>query len=369
MNISRRKFSQLSLAAGLSLGEHWLLPQGLSTHKAKPLSRSAPSGRPFNARFVDVAQAAGLRAPVIYGGTEEKKYLVEATGCGCAFIDYDNDGWMDIFVLSGTRLEGAPGGTSNRLYKNNRDGTFTDVTEKAGLHSIGWACGVCVGDYNNDGFDDIFCTRFGQNILYRNNGDGTFTDVTKASGLWSHEQYWGAGCSFVDYDRDGHLDLFVSNYVQFSFERAPIPGQNGSCIWLGIPVACGPRGLPTGRHWLYRNNGDGTFTDVSEAAGIAKATSSYGMTVVAADFDEDGWPDIYVACDATPSLLFMNNHDGTFREEGILRGVAMSDDGKAQAGMGVGVGDYDLDGHLDIFKTHFADDRNILYRNDGKAYF
>ena len=230
-------------------------------------------------------------------------------------------------------------------------------------------CGVCIGDYNNDGFDDIFCARFGQNILYRNNGDGTFMDVTKAAGLWSQERLWGAGCSFVDFDRDGHLDLFVSNYVRFSFEEAPAPGQNSSCIWLGIPVACGPRGLPTGRHWLYRNNGDGTFTDVSEPAGIARATSSYGLTVVAADFDEDGWPDIYVACDATPSLLFMNNHDGTFREEGVLRGVALNDDGMAQAGMGVGVGDYNLDGHLDIFKTHFADDRNILYRNDGKGYF
>jgi hypothetical protein len=318
---------------------------------------------------VDVGQYAGLRAPIIYGDLDQKKYLVEATGCGCAFIDYDNDGWMDIFVLSGTRLEGAPTGTTNRLYKNNRDGTFTDVTEKAGLHSAGWACGVCIGDYNNDGFDDIFCACFGQNILYRNNGDGTFTEVTKAAGLWTQQQYWGAGCSFVDYDRDGLLDLFVSNYVQFSFEKAPVPGQNNSCIWLGIPVACGPRGLHTGRHWLYHNNGDGTFTDVSESAGIAKATSSYGMTVVAADFDEDGWPDIYVACDATPSLLFMNNHDGTFREEGILRGVALSDDGKEQAGMGVGVGDYALEGHLDLFKTHFADDRNILYRNNGKAYF
>ncbi len=369
MTITRRRFAQLGMGAAFSLGSQRLLAQGLSTHRAKPLPRTAPSGRPFHARLVDVALDAGLHAPVIYGGVEQIKYIVETTGCGCAFIDYDNDGWMDIFILSGTRLEGTPEGATNRLYKNNRDGTFTDVTKKAGLHSVGWACGVCVGDYNNDGFDDIFCTCFGQNILYRNNGDGTFTDFTKQAGLWSQEQRWGAGCSFVDYDRDGNLDLFVSNYVRFSFEQAPVPGQNNSCIWLGIPVACGPRGLPTGRHWLYRNNGDGTFTDVSERAGIAHATSSYGLTVVAADFDEDGWPDIYVACDATPSLLFMNNHDGTFSEEGVLRGVALNDDGMAQAGMGVGVGDYDLDGHLDLFKTHFADDRNILYHNDGRAYF
>src|SRR5712692_2232086 len=347
MTITRRRFAQMGMGTAFSLGSQWLLAQGLSTHRAKPLPRSAPSGRPFHARFVDVAHDAGLRAPVIYGGLEQTKYIVETTGCGCAFIDYDNDGWMDIFILSGTRLEGPPDGATNRLYKNNRDGTFTDVTKKAGLHSVGWACGVCVGDYNNDGFDDIFCTCFGQNILYRNNGDGTFKDCTKQAELWSQEQRWGAGCTFVDYDRDGNLDLFVSNYVRFSFEQAPVPGQNNSCIWLGIPVACGPRGLPTGRHWLYQSNGDGTFTDVSERAGIAQSTSSYGLTVAAADFDEDGWPDIYVACDATPSLLFMNNHDGTFSEEGVLRGVALNDDGMAQAGMGVGVGDYDLDGDLD----------------------
>jgi hypothetical protein len=276
---------------------------------------------------------------------------------------------MDIFILSGTRLEGVPPGTTNRLYKNNRDGTFTDVTEKAGLMAIGWASAVCVGDYNNDGFEDLFCTYFGQNRLYRNNGDGTFSDVTKASGLWIEQTRWGAGCSFLDYNRDGHLDLFVSNYVRFSFEHAPVAGENVNCNWKGIPVECGPRGLPTGRHSLYRNNGDGTFTDVSQQAGIAAATESYGMTVVAADFDEDGWPDIYVACDSTPSLLFMNNHDGTFREEGVMRGLALSDDGAEQAGMGLGVGDYDLDGHLDLFKTHFADDANGLYHNDGKGNF
>jgi len=368
-NFTRRSFVRLGIGAALALSNKSIWAQGVSPHTTKALPRPTSSGRHFNAHFVDVAHEAGLREPVIYGGTQSKKYIVESTGCGCAFIDYDNDGWMDIFILSGTRLDGAPEGTTNRLYKNNRDGTFTDVTDKAGLHRVGWACGVCIGDYNNDGFDDIFCTYFGQNVLYRNNGDGTFTDVTKAAGLPDDQQRWGAGCSFVDYNRDGHLDLFVSNYVRFSFEHAPVPGQNSSCSWKGIPVECGPRGLATGRHSLYKNNGDGTFTDVSERAGITRASASYGMTVVAADFDEDGWPDIYVACDSTPSLLFMNNHDGTFREEGVLRGAALSEDGMEQAGMGVGVGDYDLDGHLDIFKTHFADDANILYHNDGKGNF
>jgi enediyne biosynthesis protein E4 len=369
MTCTRRMFLQTSVGSAIALAAERMLAQGVASHKAKPLARPAPSGRPFNAHFVDVAAAAGLNAPTIYGGVESKKYILESTGCGCAFIDYDNDGWMDIFLLSGTRLEGAPEGTTNRLYKNNRDGTFTDVTEKAGLQATGWASGVCVGDFNNDGFEDIFCTYFGQNILYRNNGDGTFTDVTKAAGLLNDQPRWGAGCSFLDYNRDGHLDLFVSNYIRFSIEHAPVPGENTNCNWKGIPVECGPRGLPKGRHSLYRNNGDGTFTDVSQQAGITQATQSYGMTVVAADLDEDGWPDIYVACDSTPSLLFMNNHDGTFREEGVVRGVALSDDGEEQAGMGVGVGDYDLDGHLDLFKTHFADDANVLYHNDGKGNF
>jgi hypothetical protein len=367
--VTRRDFARLSIGSAAFAAAERLLAQGVIDRKVKPVARPAPSGRPFHAHFVDVAQAAGLQASVIYGGVETKKYILEATGCGCAFIDYDNDGWIDIFLLSGTRLSGDPPDATNRLYKNNRDGTFTDVTEKAGLKAVGWASGVCIGDYNNDGFEDIFCTYFGQNRLYRNNGDGTFTDVTKAAGLWNETPRWGAGCSFLDYNRDGHLDLFVSNYVRFSFEHAPTPGEGANCNFKGIPVECGPRGLPTGRHSLYRNNGDGTFTDVSEHAGIASATESYGMTVVAADLDEDGWTDIFVACDSTPSLLFMNNHDGTFREEGVLRGVALSDDGMEQAGMGVGVGDYDLDGHLDLFKTHFSDDANGLYHNDSKGNF
>jgi len=369
MTSTRRSFLGSSLGSLIVLSSEHLFGQGVVEHKARPLARPAPSGKPFDAHFVDVAAAAGLKNPVIYGGDTSKKYILEATGCGCAFLDYDNDGWMDIFLLTGARLGESQPNAVARLYKNNRDGTFTDVTEKAGLQATGWASGVCVGDYNNDGFEDIFCTYYGQNRLYRNNGDGTFTDVTSAAGLLSKEPRWGAGCSFVDYNRDGHLDLFVSNYVRFSFEHAPAPGENVNCNWKGIPVECGPRGLPFGRHSLYRNNGDGTFTDVSKEAGIDKATESYGMTVVAADLDEDGWQDIYVACDSTPSLLFINNHDGTFREEAVERGVALSDDGAEQAGMGVGIGDYDLDGHLDLFKTHFADDANGLYHNDGKGNF
>jgi hypothetical protein len=366
MKITRRAFVLTSVLASAAK----VLGQGMGTRVVKPEARPRPSGRPFDAHFVDVAAASGLTLPVVYGEPDNKDYILQAIGCGCAFIDFDNDGWMDIFLLTGTRMAGPPPGTSNRLYKNNRDGTFTDVTEKAGLQAVGWASGVCVGDYNNDGFEDLFCTYFGQNRLYRNNGDGTFTDVTKQACLWNEAATrWGAGCTFVDYNRDGHLDLFVSNYLRFDRAHIPKPGANSNCNWKGVPVECGPRGLPTGYQSLYRNNGDGTFTDVSQHAGVSELRESYGMTVVAADFDDDGWPDIYVACDSTPSLLFMNNHDGTFREEGVLRGAALSEDGEEQAGMGVGIGDYNLDGSLDIFKTHFADDTNVLYRNDGKGNF
>ncbi|MGE5644518.1 MAG: CRTAC1 family protein [Acidobacteriota bacterium] len=341
---------------------------GMASRGVKPTPRGKPSGLPFNARFTDIAEQAGLRAPVIYGYPDRVDYIVETMGCGVAFFDYDNDGWLDIFVLSGKHMDGSAASATNRLYKNNRDGTFTDVTEKAGLTRNGWAFGVTVGDYNNDGLEDLFVTYWGQNVLYRNNGDGTFTDVTKESGLLKPTR-WGAGCTWVDYDRDGRLDLFVSNYLSFDPKRVPAAGQDPSCNWKGIPVNCGPRGLPPESHLLFHNNGDGTFTDVTQQSGIGKVKGSFGLTAVAADFDDDGWPDIYVACDSTPSLLFRNNGDGTFTEEGLERGIALNEDGQEQAGMGVGIGDFNLDGKLDLFKTHFTEDTAILYKNEGKGNF
>jgi hypothetical protein len=365
MKRTRRHFLTCALqAAAVSA-----LGQGVVPHKIAPLPRGKRSGLPYNARFVNVASAAGLNHPVLYGSPSTKTYILESIGCGCAFIDYDNDGWIDILVLGGSDFSRADTSITNRLYRNNRDGTFTDVTVEAGLTKTGWACGVAVGDYNNDGHDDLFLTYWGQNVLYRNNGNGTFTDITREAGLLDPATRYGSGCAFVDYNRDGHIDLFVSNYVGFDYGKTPRPGEKSYCFFLNTPVNCGPRGLPFGRHSLYRNNGDGTFTDVSQSAGIAGARSNYGLTVCAADFDDDGWPDIYVACDSSPSLLFMNNHDGTFREEGGLRGVAYSDDGQEQAGMGVAVGDYDASGRLDIFKTNFAGDLPVLYRNLGKGIF
>jgi len=361
--ITRR--SLLSLIAAPALRLH----AQMASRGVKPTPREKPSGIPFHARFTNVSAKAGFCHPFIYGGVDGFDYIVESMGAGVAFIDYDNDGWMDLFIPNGRRLGGAPPGTTNRMYKNNRDGTFTDVTEKAGLVRNGWVEGVTVGDYNNDGFEDIFLTYWGQNVLYRNNGDGTFTDVTREAGLLHKGNHWGAGCCWVDYDRDGCLDLFVSNYVKFDFERIPKKGESASCNWKGVPIYCGPRGLPLDTMMLYHNNGDGTFTDVSEASGIASATGSYGLSVVTADFDEDGWPDIFVACDSTPSLLFMNNRDGTFREEALERGVALSEDGLEQSGMGVTTGDYNCDGHIDIFKPHFAEDTPGLYRNNGEANF
>jgi len=363
-HISRRDFLWMAATSTIAMA------QGMSRRHVKALPRGKPSGIPFLAHFTDVASQAGLTSPTIYGGLKHKNYIIETVGCGVAFLDYDNDGWLDIFVLCGTRMESPVPGSTNRLYKNNRDGTFTDVTEEAGLIRTGWASGVTVGDYNNDGFEDIFITYYGQNALYRNNGNGTFTDVTKEAGLlYEGNPRWGSGCTFLDYDRDGHLDLFVANYVDLHLDRLPKPGTNPYCNFKGVAVNCGPRGLPMPRNYLYKNLGNGTFRDVSQESGIAKAPRTYSMTSVAAEFSNDGWTDLYVASDSTPSLLFWNRHNSTFTEEGVERGIAFSGDGEEQAGMGIAVGDYNLDGNLDIFKTHFSDDTNALFRNEGDGNF
>jgi hypothetical protein len=343
--------------------------QGVSSRAVKPTLRGKPSGLPFDCQFKDVAAQAGLTSPVIYGGVDHKDYILEVVGCGVAFFDFDNDGWLDILLLGGTRLEGTPDGAGNHLYKNNRDGTFSDVTLKAGLKRGGWAGSVTIADYDNDGFEDVFITYWGSNVLYHNNADGTFTDVTQKAGLEQPGRVWSSGATWVDYNRDGHLDLFVASYLDFDPARIPKPGSSAFCRYMDVPVNCGPRGLtPTG-HKLYRNRGDGTFSDVTDVSGVGSIKGRYAMTAVAADYDDDGWPDIYLACDSTPSVLLLNNHDGTFRDEGLERGVALSQDGQEQAGMGVGIGDVDLDGRTDLFVTHFMNDTPALFSNQGKGWF
>jgi hypothetical protein len=326
-------------------------------------------------QFVNVAREAGLRAKTIFGGERKNKFLLETTGCGCAFVDYDNDGWLDIFLVNGTRFETnwpASQAPVSRLYKNNRDGTFTDVTVAAGVARTGWGQGVCAGDYDNDGWTDLYVTYWGGCALWHNNGNGTFTDVAAKAGVTTDpgggRRRWNTGCAFVDYDKDGYLDLFVANYIDFDPKTAPLP-ESGPCLYKGLMVACGPPGLQGGKNILFHNNGDGTFRDVSERAGILKTQGTYGLGVLVSDFDNDGWPDIYVANDSTSAALYKNNHDGTFTDIAIEAGVAFSPDGKPQAGMGVSAGDYDCDGNLDIVKTNFAGDTSSLYRNLGKMEF
>ncbi len=351
-----------------------------------PLPGSLSRDAPPPALFTDVTAAAGLsHARNVSGRPEDKQLLLEEMGCGVALFDYDNDGWLDIFLVNGSSFDPKvrDAHPTSYLFRNNRDGTFTDVTEKAGLTRSGWGQACCVGDYDNDGFDDLFVTYWGRNVLYHNNGDGTFTDVSEKAGVVGSGDRWGAGCCFLDYDRDGHLDLFVANYVNFDPARAPRPGSSASCRYNTIPVPCGPQGFAGGTNILYRNRGDGTFADVSEESRIAQPrgpssmvyvsgkwepTGSYGMGAAAADFDNDGWPDIYVACDTAPSLLYRNNHDGTFREIAVPAGCAFDRDGAALGGMGVGVGDFDADGWLDIIRTNFSEQVPTLYRNYGAGF-
>ena len=300
-----------------------------------------------------------------------QKYIIETTGTGVAIFDYDNDGWPDIFIVNGTTLDPLPGTkpATSHLYHNNHDGTFTDVTAKSGLQKSGWGQGVCVGDYDNDGWEDLYVTYYGKNVLYHNNGDGTFSDVSAEAGVAGSGKLWGTGCAFVDYDRDGKLDLMVANYVDFDLATAPAPGERASCIWKGVPVMCGPRGLPWTKNTLYHNLGNGKFEDVTTKAHIDQTTGHYSFSVSTLDFDDDGWPDIYVACDSTPSILYHNNRDGTFTDVAVVSGAAFNEDGKEQAGMGSTVGDFNGDGKLDIFKTNFSDDTATLYRNNGDGTF
>jgi hypothetical protein len=338
-------------------------------------SLAFPNQKPDAAKpvayFTDEAGKAGLTMKNVSGGVDTKKYIIETTGTGVAIFDYDNDGWPDIFVVNGTTWDAAPSSTSstNHLYRNNRDGTFTDVTEKAGLRHTGWGQGVCVADYDNDGYEDLYVTYYGKNVLYHNNGNGTFTDVTSKAGAGGTGKSWSSGCAFVDYDRDGKVDLMVATYVDFDLAAAPKPGEGANCQWKGVPVMCGPRGLPWESNILYHNRGDGTFEDVTKKAQIDKTNGHYGLSVSTLDFDDDGWPDIYVACDSTQSILYHNNHDGTFTDVAVLAGAAFNEDGMEQAGMGSAIGDYNGDGRLDIFKTNFSDDTATLYANRGDGTF
>jgi len=372
MNVPRRRFLGSSFfVLGSSLLDTLTTPLW-KWNEASRVEAAVTASPDASVQFIDVAEKAGLKIPNVWGGVDQKRVIIETKGSGIAFFDYDNDGWLDIYLTNGSRLGAhwAPGKQpTTHLFKNNRDGTFTDVTEKSGLGRSGWQTGVCVGDYDNDGWDDLFCTFWGHNILFHNNGNGTFTDVTRKTGLYQEHGRWGTGCTFFDYDRDGHLDLFVCNFVKLDPDKPLTIDQESFCQWKGVPTMCGPRGLPGDTNILYHNNGDGTFTDVSEKAGILKPGPRYSITSVSYDFDNDGWPDIYVAVDSEPSILFKNNHDGTFSDVAVMAGCAYNDDGHEQAGMGIGVADYDCDGWLDIFKTNFADDTSNLYHNNGDGTF
>jgi hypothetical protein len=324
--------------------------------------------------FADITKQAGLDKFHHRMGTAEKATIIEANGSGVALLDYDNDGWLDIYLVNGSTvaaLKGNEPAPRAMLLHNNHDGTFTDVTDKAGVANERWGFGVAVADYDNDGWPDIFVANFGKNRLYHNNHDGTFTDVAEKAGVtlggWSDGPTWG------DYDHDGLLDLFVPGYVKFDVDHPYIDGQGGvapgSCQFRGTTVFCGPMGLPGEADHLFHNNGDGTFTDVSEKAGVSNPKGYYGLASVFVDVDDDGWVDLAVANDSVPNFLYHNNHDGTFEDVSLISGFALNDDGRAQASMGIAVGDYNRDGKVDLYHTAFSDDYKTLYRNDGGGYF
>jgi enediyne biosynthesis protein E4 len=357
------------LALSLSI-ERRALSQMISSGAKDQPARPLPPG--MKAPVVDirdVAAEAGLSAVIVSGDDQDQTSLVENTGTGVAIFDYDNDGLPDIFLVQGDRFKPGPVPLTPHLYHNLGGLRFEDVTEKAGIGHTGWGQGVCAGDVDNDGNVDLFITQWGHNVFLHNLGNGTFRDETRERGLDHPGSRWSTGCAFIDYDRDGWLDLVVANYVDFDAQQTPRPRERSLCKWKGIPVPCGPRGLKGETMTLYRNNGHGHFTDVTKRAGIQTPPEYYGFTVLTGDFDNDGWPDIFVACDSSPSLYFHNKRNGTFEEIGLMTGVAVNEDGREQAGMGATAGDYDGDGYLDIFKSNFSSDTNTLYRNLGNGTF
>ena len=355
---------------------------GVSTGSARPAVKDAQH-RPITAGgfveaapvvYVDVTKQAGLSIFQHRSGSPEKATILEAPGSGVALLDYDNDGWLDIYLLNGSTfaaLKGLEPAPRAILLHNNHDGTFTDVTARAGVANERWGFGVAVGDYDNDGWPDICVANYGKNRLYHNNHDGTFTDVAEKAGVtvggWSTGPTWG------DYDRDGYLDLFVPGYVKFDPDHPPTAGENGippgACLFRGVKVMCGPRGLPGESDHLFHNNGDGTFTDVSVKAGVSDPSGYYGFASVFVDVDDDGWLDLAVANDSTPNYLYRNRRDGTFEDISYISGFALTEDGREQASMGMAVGDYNHDGKIDFYLTSFSDDYNVLYRNDGEGNF
>ena len=339
---------------------------GQEAQPARPLPEGVTAPK---VHYIDIASQAGLKGLNVSGGEQSKALIIEATGTGVAIFDYDNDGLPDIFLVNGDRLETSEPRPTHFLYKNLGNLRFEDVTSQSGLEHTGWGQGVCAGDIDNDAHIDLYVTHWGRDVLFRNRGDGTFRDETQARGLAAEERRWGTGCAFLDYDRDGDLDLFIAHYIDFDPAKTPRPGEMAQCMWKGTAVACGPRGLPGETMALYRNEGQGRFVGVSETAGVAGPKDYYGFTVLVGDFNNDEWPDVYVACDSTASLLYQNNQDGTFEEVAVFSGAALNEDGNEQAGMGAAAGDFDLDGDLDIVKTNFTDDTPTLYRNQGDAIF
>jgi hypothetical protein len=329
--------------------------------------------------FMDVAETAGLTRWHHTAGTPEKRIILEAKGPGVCLLDYDNDGWLDIYLVNGSTYDALEGKTTPphaALFHNNHDGTFTDVTEKAGVANDRWGYGCVVGDYDNDGWPDLYVTNYGENRLYHNNHNGTFTDVAEKAGVTvgtAQHPVWSTGATFGDYDGDGRLDLFVGGYAQIDLSNPPYSGSKAVnfafCQYRGVQVMCGPRGLKGEHDHLFYNNGDGKFTDVSKKLGVDDPNGYYGLGALFADVNGDGKPDLLVANDSTPNYLYMNKGDGTFEDQSYESGFALNADGREAANMGLAAGDYENNGHLSIVSTTFADDYNILFQNDGKGFF